>query len=269
VLIDFADNEVILVDISLPPAAMRELGYNHSVTWIDHHASAIRDSIDNAYTIYKGLRDPLFAACELTWKYLFPEKDMPEIVRLLGRYDCFGHKGTDEELTVLRFQYGARAAIANTDDAYKYLSAIVNCPDPPQTTIVHTILDNGRAIYKYLCTEAEQIYKRAFIAVFLVHNSGSHDTTYSFLCVNQERFNPINFGIDYHKDGHNGFICFHYGNGKWNFSVYNDNGEVDCSEICKMLGGGGHKGASGFIGTEEFVIKLTHFRRIELIPLKS
>jgi len=69
----------------------------------------------------------------------------------------------------------------------------------------------------------------------------------SFVCINKERFNPINFGIDYHKDGYDGAACFHYANGKWNFSLYNDNGNVDCSAIAKQYGGGGHKGAAGFI----------------------
>lgn len=67
-----------------------------------------------------------------------------------------------------------------------------------------------------------------------------------FICINKERFNPINFGIDYHKDGYDGAACFHYADGMWNFSLYNDNGEVDCSQIAKQYGGGGHKGAAGF-----------------------
>ena len=33
----------------------------------------------------------------------------------------------------------------------------------------------------------------------------------------------------------------------WNFSLYNDNGEVDCSQIAKQYGGGGHKYAAGMI----------------------
>ena len=69
---------------------------------------------------------------------------------------------------------------------------------------------------------------------------------YKFICINKERFNPINFGIKYHDDGYDGAACFHYANGEWNFSLYNDNGKVDCSAICKQFGGGGHKGASGF-----------------------
>jgi uncharacterized protein len=241
---DLAFKEVILVDITLPALFMSDNA--NRITWIDHHISAIKAMAElDPLPFFEGWRNDKFAACELAWKFFFPENDMPEIVRMLGRYDCFGHKGTDEELTVLEFQYGARAAISNPDDAYKYLAKTVNHPDPPETTIFHNILDNGRAIYKYLCTEAQQIYARKFTMMF---------DTYKFACVNQERFNPINFGIDYHKDGYEGFACFHYQDGKWRFSLYNDNGKVDCSDICKSRGGGGHKGAAGFIlTTEQFI----------------
>ena len=95
---DFSDyDKVIMCDISLPAMTMINMG--DRLVWIDHHISAIRDvdhAIDNNKHLgshpLKGIRDVKFAACELTWKFLFPEKSMPEIVRLLGRYDCFGHK---------------------------------------------------------------------------------------------------------------------------------------------------------------------------------
>lgn len=45
----------------------------------------------------------------------------PEIVRLLGRYDCFASRGTDEEQKVLEFQYGARQCISNYEEAYNAL----------------------------------------------------------------------------------------------------------------------------------------------------
>ena len=62
----------------------------------------------------------------------------------------------------------------------------------------------------------------------------------------QRKISILLIWIDYHKDGYDGCACFHYANGMWNFSLYNDNGEVDCSVIAKQFGGGGHKGASGF-----------------------
>lgn len=40
-------------------------------------------------------------------------------------------------------------------------------------------------------------------------------------------------------------------------SLYNDNGEVDCSNIAKQYGGGGHSGAAGFrimhFGIDQFI----------------
>lgn len=228
-----ADKQVIMVDISFPKEIMLELYRNNHLIWIDHHISAIKDNteINVNKVIYNGLTDTKFAACELTWKYFFPDEPMPEVVRLLGRYDCFGHKGTSEEQKVLEFQYGARANMFDVDTCYRVLTNWT-----PQ--LEHSIQVAGYEIYNYLCAEAEADYKN----VFPITLSG-----YNVAVLNKQRFNPINFGIDYHKDGYDAFLCFHYANKKWNFSLYNDNGKVDCSVICKEFGGGGHAGAAGFV----------------------
>lgn len=244
-----SESDLIIVDVSFSPETMYALNDAFNLIWCDHHKSALQSVYDykvaNNLKSILGNKNDKQAACELVWETLFMKHlppdpkniPMPEIVRLLGRYDCFGHKGTPEELTVLQFQYGARAAIANTEDAYKYLSRVTDTHDPPETTVIGWLLDTGRAIYKYLCTEAQQTYAKKFTVMF---------DSYKFAMVNQERFNPINFGIDYHKDGYDGFACCWYQKGKWMYSLYNDNGKVDCSDICKSRGGGGHKGASGF-----------------------
>lgn len=175
---------------------------------------------------------------------------MPEIVRLLGRYDCFGHKGTEEEQKVLEFQYGARQCISNYEEAYNRLQQNLS-----SNSIIKAILQSGENIYQYLCTEAKQVYKNGFEIIleeFIPyrvaenHFNEAYVAKRKFICINKERFNPINFGIDYHKDGYEGVASFFYSNGEWNFSLYNDNGQVDCSVIAKQYGGGGHKGASGF-----------------------
>jgi nanoRNase/pAp phosphatase (c-di-AMP/oligoRNAs hydrolase) len=36
----------------------------------------------------------------------------------------------------------------------------------------------------------------------------------------------------------------------WNVSLYSTKPEIDCGEIAKSFGGGGHKGAAGFQGKE-------------------
>jgi hypothetical protein len=244
-------DKVIMCDVSFKTDIMKQLhrtltaqkGYigngkektPNNFIWCDHHISAIKD-MEKEYSnnsvpisLPFGLRDIKFAACELTWKYFFSNETMPEIVRLLGRYDCFGHKGTPEEQKVLEFQYGARQLISNITDAHTVLIACMYYSDGiNNNNPCDDILNAGKSIYKYLCTEAKQIYNR----VFPVNIDGC-----VFACVNQERFNPINFGIDYHKDGYDGFLCYHYQNNQYNYSLYNDNGMVDCSVIARSMGG--------------------------------
>lgn len=245
----FSNEDVIMVDIRVPPETMLYLTKTNKLIWIDHHQRTIietekyfqQESWDKTKYTLKGLRDSNFAACELTWNYFFEGQKMPELVRLLGMYDCFRHKGTSEELKVLEFQYGARHFITNPDTALIYLRLVLRC-DWDAFNTVEAILGAGKTIYKYLCVEAKQKYAQKF-DLFLVENP---DLPYcKFAAINAERFNPVNFGIDYHKDGYQGVASFYYENGKWEFSFYNDDGLVDCSAIAKLLGGGGHKGAAG------------------------
>ena len=250
-------DRIIMCDMSLLKGVMEQLHEDHSkeIIWIDHHKSAIEDSERPLkYNDLKGIRDINFAACELTWKYFFPMETMPEIVRLLGRYDCFGHKGTDEEQKVLEFQYGARQYISNYEEAYKYLLQSLGIRKTLNVhPIEYRIREKGIVIYQYLCTEAKQAYKNGFEIQFywaedIGRTNGVPKQCFAkFIAINRERFNPINFNIDYHKDGYDGAVCFHFNGTHWCFSLYNDNGLVDCYAIAKQFGGGGHAGASGFI----------------------
>jgi len=261
-------DHIIMCDFSLSKETMEQIA--PKLVWIDHHISAMK-MMDESEKFNSNVKTRFtqsnYAACELTWFHFFPDNTIPEIVRLLGRYDCFGHKGTKEEKTVLEFQYGARSVIANYEDAYNKL---IQCVKPQENeywflqaqVIVSQIRELGAAIYVYLCTEAKQTYKNGF-EIKLGYKPGERTEAdsniygqYRFICINKERFNPINFGIDYHKDGYDGCACFYYDGKYYNFSLYNDNGEVDCSVIAKQFGGGGHKGASGMRLTPEQFLKL-------------
>ena len=243
-------DEVIMCDLSFPENEMVVLSLNKKFTWIDHHISAINKMKTAANWVNyghgevsepNGIRDAKYSACELTWMYYYPSIIMPELVRLLGRYDCFGHKGTDEEQKVLEFQYGARSIMSNMDDCYAELVDNLFCENTEKA-----IHNKGKAIYSFLCTEAKQVYKNGFVHNFAYHMDNKTRMIARFICINKERFNPINFGIDYHKDGYDGAACFHFDGNQWSFSLYNDNGLIDCSVICQQYRGGGHKGAAGF-----------------------
>lgn len=266
-------DKVIMCDISFPKEEMLNLWATKGLNfiWIDHHISAIKDMKNAHENIYpgiypiQGLRNTNFAACELTWNYFmsnsirkFGEIDdqepIPEIVRLLGLYDSFRHKNTDEEQKVLEFQYGARQCIKNYEEAYEKLMNNIHYNKASDKENLKDerieIWNSGIAIYQYLCTEAKQVYKNGFeikLVEEITDHIGKNIVNRRFICINKERFNPVNFGIDYHKDGYDGCACFHFNGTHWCFSLYNDNGKVDCSQIAKRYGGGGHKGAAGMI----------------------
>lgn len=249
---------LILCDVSFHAVKMHELqdkfhqsGGASNFIWCDHHISAI-NSVKHYFEekgamqnkgYPEGIRDTKFAACELTWKYFFPDDKMPEIVRLLGRYDCFGHKGTDEENEVLEFQYGARSVIKNREDAYTYLNIEFMEYEPYNQEINNSIAEKGIYIFNFLKTDASLAFEKIYSIKMLTENQG----WVNLAVVNKERFNPINFEIDYHKHGYDAFVCYWYDGKTWKFSVYNDNGKFDCSKFAQSFGGGGHKGAAGFI----------------------
>lgn len=234
--LELPEGDVIFVDVSLEMDKFKKLlREGRKIVWIDHHISAIANFDSELRYDVQGNKNfqfslnPKKAACELTWEFINPGKPMPKGVYYLGRYDCFGHKGTSEEETVLAFQYGARAIWHN----WETTSEVLHLSDDK----ISEILKDGKIILESLKTEANQAYTNRYN----IKVDG-----YSVGAINKERFNPINFGINYHNDGYDAFMCYHYANGHWNFSIYNDNGKVDCSEICKKRGGGGHRGAAGF-----------------------
>lgn len=162
-ILDLTDyDKIIMIDISFPRHIMEDINSFSQLIWIDHHISAIKEMEDFANLI-EGKQNTNKAACELSWEYFFPNKNMPEIIRLLGRYDCFGHKGTDEELKVIEFQYGARQQISNMDEAY---SILLICRGNGSWDMSQDVCDDihlqGQAIYKYVCSEAKSIYNRKF-----------------------------------------------------------------------------------------------------------
>ncbi len=244
------DRPVIMVDISFELGVMKDIGSTNELVWIDHHKSAILEFLkDDAILkeqwltaelptmgIGEELEEELelVGACELTWKKYFPRDEMPEIVRLLGCYDSFRHKGTVESGTVFDFQYAARANLTNPEECHKILKGVIS---------IEGWCNMGAAILNYLKVEARSIYKNRTEHVF-VHEQHK----YKIAAINRERFNPSSYDIKYHGDGYDAFMCYSRMNdGRWTVSLYNEDGNVDVSVLAKSMGGGGHAGAAGMV----------------------
>ena len=108
--------EVIMADVSLPMPTMQKIAQasGFRFTWIDHHASAIKDYNEffggiEVEQINAVLQDGI-SACEIAWSYFFSDKQMPRTVRLLGQYDTWRNQDKEEwNNEILPFQYGMRS----------------------------------------------------------------------------------------------------------------------------------------------------------------
>jgi uncharacterized protein len=226
------NEEVFIVDFSFPPDIMKVLYSKYRVHWIDHHKSAIEKCKD--LSNFPGIREIGKAGCELTWKYLFPDKPIPEAVRLLGRYDVWDHQDPD----VLPFQYGMRS-LENTHPDLTYWKDLLL---PSDNKFFELILGEGITIFHYQQTQDEKYAKGM-----------SFETEFEGLraiAVNKALCNSKVFDSVYDPEKHDIMIVFGMKAGQFKYSLYCAKDEIDVSEIAKKHGGGGHKGAAGFHANE-------------------
>lgn len=100
---------VFMVDLSDSLETMKKLKEkNKKFIWIDHHASKIKE-VEKANLEFEGLRDSdnNNAACILTWKYLYPDKEVPGLLQYIEDIDLwkFTFKNTMQIVTALDIDY--------------------------------------------------------------------------------------------------------------------------------------------------------------------
>lgn len=235
---------IVMVDYSLPANLMEILqhkcnGYNTEFIWIDHHIGIIREMKERNDIWIHGMRNPEFAACELTWQYCHPGKEVPPLISIIGAYDIWNHNHktrTWEEIEA--FQYRMRSADTDpSTDAGKTL-----CDELMELIyrefdidFVETSIEAGFVVVEYV----KRHFLREFENVYHVNWKGYDCAIYngdsnaaSFIC----NLCKCDIGIVYHCN-----------KGKsWNVSLRSNNPEIDLSVIAKECGGGGHKSAAGF-----------------------
>lgn len=231
---------VIMVDCSLPMDEMYKLAeWSYwRLIWIDHHISAINDYEDSVagkedflnYNLEVGR-----AACELTWEYLFPEKRMPEAVRLLGAYDTWRNNDPHSWYgEILPFQYGMRSQCNSPESFPMHLleESLVEQMD------IDLLIGIGKEIISYDDLRNELSVGRA---AFPKKVKG-----YRAICLNTSEFSSKTFDSVYDEEKHDIMVPFQFNGEVWKFSIYSTKDSVDCSSIAKQFGGGGHRKAAGF-----------------------
>lgn len=232
---------VVMVDVSLPMSDMIKLdkACGGKLTWIDHHVSAINE-YDASGCNFLGVRRTGKSACELTWDYFFREP-MPTAVKWLGKYDTFRQDGEWEQF-VLPFQMGMRL-ICNSPETFP--SELILDPRILQG---ENFENRVRDLYKKILADGDVILryqKQTWISIV----KGSFETKFEGLdaiCINTKGLSSLAFEGYYNPEKHKLMMAFSTSGNQWNFSIYTTHDDVDCSEIAKRYGEGGHRKASGF-----------------------
>jgi oligoribonuclease NrnB/cAMP/cGMP phosphodiesterase (DHH superfamily) len=227
--------EVWLVDFTLQPISdMVKLNQLCSLTWIDHHKTAIAEADKIGFIASKDQRLSVDdAACELTWMKAttdWSRAEIPLSVRWLGRYDIWQHK---YHPGALEFQYGMRFQEDTKPENQDLWSRIFY-----DLKKVSDIKDLGAIILTY---EERHNIKVCSASAFEVLFDGLR-----CIAVNETIGNSLTFKSVWDAARHDAMLCFYWKRDQWTVSLFSDKPGVDVSLICKAHGGGGHKGAAGF-----------------------
>jgi oligoribonuclease NrnB/cAMP/cGMP phosphodiesterase (DHH superfamily) len=237
------DADVTLIDFSIQPKSefVRLMQEAKSTTWIDHHRSAIQEW-ENSELPCGGITmvlDEKFSGCELAWRHYFAHRQMPDGVRLLGRYDVWDH-AADER--VLPYQYGMRFhALDPSIGCERELWGDVLVTDGSDDCFTGKMIQQGCLLLQYQSqNDAGAVQRGAFDLDF----EGKRWIACNRLGKGSRFFDAV-----WDADKYDGMLSFGWDGDKWCFGLYSDqntDGAIDCGAIAKEYGGGGHPGAAGF-----------------------
>ena len=183
--------------------------------------------------VVRGTRQEGIGACFLVWGFINPHLPVPKPVKLLAEYDVWDHSDPD----TLPFQYGMR--MRETDPATEEGMKLWGYLFRGSFFTFNKILEEGRIILKYQKQmDAKYCARYAYPAIF---------EGYKALVLNRGIANSMTF--ENHPDAKNVsiFVTYVFNGENWIVSLYANKPDIDVSKIAKKYGGGGHKGAAGFV----------------------
>lgn len=232
------ESEIYILDLTLPDmeSVVREaIGKGSSITWIDHHKTAIETYKDSIVSMIKGIRRIGTAAVELTYEFFFGVKTIvPKFVDYLSRYDVWRSEDRDWE-DVIGFQYYVRAKVGL--DVGKAME-LFNSEGYSNETKPH--VETGKLIIGYIGGKNKnEILSYAF--------KGKVDGM-DAVFMNTTEFNSTTFNSAITGDVEVVVPFCILPDGKVRLSLYyvGSREDGDISGIAKSFGGGGHAKAAGF-----------------------
>lgn len=240
-------DKIFLVDISFPDmGVLSELNNGgHEVIWIDHHLTAINN---NPGIKFAGIREIGTAACELTHKFLYEEKEVPLLIKYLSAYDVW-NKDRYEWDEVLAVQYTMRAYCGlSVSKVINYLNFHKDDTSTEESLFIKSLASKGNAIIK-----ANSVRNKSECNMYAFE---AYVCGYKAICMNTTEFNSTVFDSVWDESKYDVMLPFLIkSDGVVRCSLYTTRTEINCGELAAKFGGGGHKQAAGFqinFDSEEF-----------------
>jgi oligoribonuclease NrnB/cAMP/cGMP phosphodiesterase (DHH superfamily) len=247
-VLKFAGSRVIMVDVSLQPfRAMVNLAKICDLTWIDHHKTAIEEFRDylehttecgnNGVSVESAFPGEIvlkvgMAACELTWRWAFPDTPIPLAIHHLGRHDVWDHS---DPYTLL-FQYGMQLQPSDPEDP---AWGVLFEGDGEMTDIIASVMQAGDTV--------QQVHKNQNKKLCRMTAFESDFEGLKCICANSPHRSSSFFDSVWDAEKYDAMLMFYWDtNGTWTVSLYSDKEDIDVGAVAKRRGGGGHKGAAGF-----------------------
>ncbi len=227
---------VYILDFTLPERQMDELCTlfpRTDVIWIEHHISQLV-KYETKYSHLEGIRKNGTAACELTWNFMYgKDSKLPLAVKYIADRDVWK---IDDENTMFFYEW---LTTVNTDPS--------SCTtwDFLWTGPLNKYIGRGKLLRDVRMSQM----KRDITSLGYESEISGHKC----LKANYSSFESISDAGHYICDDLGYEVAWIYYNKKNNLgkkviiNSLRSNGDVDVSEIAATYGGGGHKGASGFV----------------------
>lgn len=249
-------DRIYLVDISFPSPDM--MGLPETTTWIDHHITAINDSLQYGYSNLPGLRELRKGACELCWRYFYGDS-VPRFVQLCSTYDVFDKERMDWNNDVLPLQSGIRGYYDGIlpDRIYPDFEPLIK----PESPLLDKLLEMGRLLVRY---DARRFKSACKAYSFEIEVAGKFK---GIACITTDFGSRL---FDSVKQNYSIYVCSNRktledGTTKYTCSMYSDPKftGMNLGEYMKEnYSGGGHPTAAGGVLSEEQFLRLILEKKI-------
>ena len=206
-----------------------------NLTIIDHHITAIENisKWENSIgfkTKATHVLDSSWCGAMLVWWTYFPGNEPPLFLNLVDDWDCWKHQIP----TTKWFNAGTRAEDTTPFGGMWEILYYEHFHKEDRVYLLRTITDKGTTVLAVQQQTAKELCSSiGFETEFEGHRC---------FALNQSRCNSTWFES---VPGYDIYLPFNFNGKTWTVSLYSTS--TDVSKIAQKHGGGGHKGAAGFV----------------------